>query len=270
MTRYDSRTNHALRGLLVLLIAGAIGAASAAARDEGPHYGAAMNYRLNCEGCHQADGSGQPGFIPGFRGSVARFLATREGRTYLARVPGTAQSLLSDGERAEVLNWIITTFDPEHVPSNFAPYSGSELAPWRYDALSQPGAIRATLVSQLNADSWPAAAVPATAPATPASTVADEPPAAFGICSACHTVSKDGSNGVGPNLRGIIGRRAGTAAGFAYSPAMRAAGFTWTAEQLDAYLKAPAEKVPGNFMAIAGIPDPANRQSIIDYLSTLR
>jgi cytochrome c2 len=267
MTRHQVRQSLAPSGLLALLIAGA---ASAGARGDGPHYGAAMNYRMHCEGCHQADGSGQPGFIPAFRGSVARFLATSEGRTYLARVPGTAQSLLSDAERAEVLNWIITTFDPDHMPSNFAPYTASELAPWRYDALSQPGAIRDKLALQLTSAAKPAPPLSSTDSAIPETTAAGEPPAAFGICSACHTVSKDGSNGVGPNLRGVVGRRAGTAAGFAYSPAMRGAQVTWTADQLEEYLKDPATKVPGNFMSIAGIPDAADRQSIIDYLVTLR
>ncbi len=269
MTRHDVRRNLALSSVLASLVAGAAGTTTADGRGQAPHYAAAMNYRMHCEGCHQADGSGQPGFIPAFRGSVARFLATGDGRTYLARVPGTAQSLLSDGERAEVLNWIIATFDAEHVPANFTPYTASELAPWRYNALSQPGAIRATLVSQLQPASTPAKSPLSTAPEMPATLTNGEPPAAFGICSACHSVSKDGSNGVGPNLRGIIGRRAGTAVGFAYSPAMRGAPITWTADELEEYIKHPATKVPGNFMTIAGVPDAADRKSIIDYLISL-
>ena len=267
MAKRCDRRNLALTGLLAWFIAGA--AAGAGARGDGLQYGAAMNYRMHCEGCHQADGSGQPGFVPAFRGSVARFLATNEGRTYLARVPGTAQSLLSDGERAEVLNWIISTFDPEHVPANFIPYTASELAPWRYDALSEPGATRGRLALQLASTSTPVNPLPSSAAASVTSASGD-PPAVFAICSACHTTSKDGSNGVGPNLRGVIGRRAGTATGFAYSPAMRGAQITWTAEQLEEYLKDPAAKVPGNFMAIAGIPESTDRKSIIDYLVTLR
>ena len=251
-TRFGARVTARVAAIAACLVV----VSWTAARGATTHYDAAMNYRLHCEGCHQADGSGQPGFIPGFRGNVARFLATSEGRTYLARVPGTAQSLLSDGERAEVLNWIIATFDPQHVPVQFTPYTEAELAPWRYDALSQPGAVRARLVAQLNSAAEPTAA-------------GSEPPTAFAICSACHTVSKDGGNGVGPNLRGIVGRRAGTAEGFTYSPAMRSAGLTWTPELIDKYLTAPAVLVPGNFMAIAGISDVGDRKAIVDYLSTL-
>lgn len=267
MRRHDVRQSLALTGLLAWLVAGAAGGAGA--RANALHYDAAMNYRMHCEGCHQADGSGQPGFIPAFRGSVARFLATSEGRAYLARVPGTAQSLLSDAERAEVLNWIVTRFDAEHVPANFTPYTASELAPWRYDALSNPGTIRARLAFQPGFPSTPVNPSPSTAVA-PLTSASGGPPAAFGICSACHTTGKDGGNGVGPNLRGVIGRRAGTAAGFAYSPAMRGAQITWTTEELEEYLKDPAAKVPGNFMSIAGIPDASDRKSIIDYLVTLR
>ena len=95
------------------------------------------------------------------------------------------------------------------------------------------------------------------------------PPAAFAVCTACHTVSADGSNGMGPNLRGVIGRRAGTAKGFSYSPAMNNAGIIWTAEQLDAFIASPGRAIPGNFMALPGIQDPAKREAIIDYLISL-
>src|SRR4051794_38235432 len=50
--------------------------------------------------------------------------------------------------------------------------------------------------------------------------------AAFKACAACHTLSRTGQKLNGPNLHRIFGRRAGTREGFAYSKAMRAAGFT--------------------------------------------
>jgi cytochrome c len=96
------------------------------------------------------------------------------------------------------------------------------------------------------------------------------PPAIVAICLACHSVSADGASGMGPNLRGIVGRRAGTATGFPYSSAIRESGITWTAAELDVYLTAPALKVPGTMMAFDGIADPAQRQSVIAYLRTLR
>ena len=101
-------------------------------------------------------------------------------------------------------------------------------------------------------------------------TISIEPPAIIAICLACHSVSTDGAHGMGPNLRGIVGRRAGTAAGFSYSSAMRESGITWTAAELDVYLTAPALRVPGTMMAFDGIPDRTQREAVIAYLKTLR
>ena len=259
-----------MSGLLAMLAASLLCSVSMGAQAEGARYGAAMNYQLHCEGCHKPDGSGQPGFIPAFRGSVARFLATDEGRTYLARVPGTAQSLLSDVERAEVLTWIVMTFDPGHLPSDFVPYTASELAKWRYDALSQPSLVRAQLISQVESASEAVVVEQKSSSKTSTSSAPVKPPAAFTICSVCHTVSADGGNGVGPNLHGIVERGVGSASDFSYSSAIRRTEFTWTTEKLDEFLKSPAAIIPGNFMTLGGIQSAEERKSIIDYLSTLR
>jgi cytochrome c len=103
-------------------------------------------------------------------------------------------------------------------------------------------------------------AAPAAAPA----------PGSFQICAACHTVSSDRAHGMGPNLRGVVGRQAGAAPGFAYSAAMKRAGFRWTEADLDAFLAAPRAKVPGNSMAYTGMKDPIQRAQIIKYLKGLR
>jgi hypothetical protein len=52
--------------------------------------------RLNCQGCHRADGTGTPGSVPALADSVARFLAVPAGREYLVQVPGVAQAPLDD------------------------------------------------------------------------------------------------------------------------------------------------------------------------------
>jgi cytochrome c len=111
----------------------------------------------------------------------------------------------------------------------------------------------------------------ASAAAAPqASAAPAEPPAAFAVCGACHTVSEDGNNGIGPNLRGVVGRQAGHRTGFSYSSAMAKSGITWTSADLDAFLTSPSAKVPGNMMSLEGVGDAADRQAIIDYLATLR
>ena len=92
--------------------------------------------------------------------------------------------------------------------------------------------------------------------------------AAFAACSACHSV--DGSNGAGPSLQGVVGRKAGAFAGFRYSRAMKEAGTTWDAASLDAYIADPQKAMPGNVMPFSGIPDAKVRADIVAYLSTLK
>jgi cytochrome c len=115
---------------------------------------------------------------------------------------------------------------------------------------------------------------PADAPTsgeTAAETPAVEPTAAMGEqvfrrCVACHTIDKGGSNGIGPNLHGVVGRAVASHAGFSYSGAMKAKGGVWTDAALDTYLEAPMKAVPGTRMAFAGVIDAADRKALILYL----
>ena len=90
---------------------------------------------------------------------------------------------------------------------------------------------------------------------------------AFQICRGCHAVDS-GQTGFGPNLAGVVGRKAGAEPGYAYSPALAKAGFAWTRERLDAFLAHPDAVVPGTKMALPGTLDPAQRKAIIDFLAT--
>lgn len=85
-------------------------------------------------------------------------------------------------------------------------------------------------------------------------------------CQTCHSVRPDARAIVGPSLAGVVGRKAASSS-FAYSPALKASGLTWTRANLDAFLQGPGQKVPGTRMAIT-IPDPAQRAAIIDFLAT--
>jgi cytochrome c2 len=94
--------------------------------------------------------------------------------------------------------------------------------------------------------------------------------ATFAQCAACHKTDASPANTIGPNLWKVVGRKAGTRPGYAYSPAMKADGRTWTEAALDLYLAAPAKAVPGNKMPFAGLKAPADRANVIAYLRTLK
>jgi cytochrome c len=92
----------------------------------------------------------------------------------------------------------------------------------------------------------------------------------FQRCAICHRVDQSGGNGLGPNLFGIVGRKAGMVASFNYSAAMKNSGIAWSADKLDAYIEHPAAIVPGNRMAFAGISDAGQRADVVAYLATLK
>lgn len=94
--------------------------------------------------------------------------------------------------------------------------------------------------------------------------------ALFARCAICHKVTKDGGNGLGPNLFGVGGRKAGTVADFNYSVAMKSSGITWTGDKLAAYIADPKGMVKGNRMAFVGLPNQTQAHDVAAYLLTLK
>jgi cytochrome c len=93
---------------------------------------------------------------------------------------------------------------------------------------------------------------------------------AVGACKACHAFEKGGANKIGPALWGIYEKAKAATAGFGYSAASKAkASETWTAENLDAFLKNPKAYLPGTSMAFAGVGNAASRADIVAYLNSL-
>lgn len=88
----------------------------------------------------------------------------------------------------------------------------------------------------------------------------------FAFCRSCHTVTEGGPDLTGPNLHGVFGRKVGSKAGYAYSDALKAGGFTWDAEHLDKWLDNPREFLSGTKMTYAGLHDPKDRADLIAYL----
>lgn len=154
------------------------------------------------------------------------------------------------------------------VDSESAPATAAETAP--VAAQTAPITPAATpeehaAAAEVAAKAVPDAATPTATAAPAVSTAAGEQ--IFKRCAACHTITKDGSNGVGPNLFAVVGRSVAAHAGFSYSAAMKAKGGTWTKAALDTYLKQPMTAVPGTKMMFAGVADDADRAALIAYLA---
>ncbi len=90
----------------------------------------------------------------------------------------------------------------------------------------------------------------------------------FVKCLACHVVT-EGQNRVGPSLYGIVGRPAGSIAGFTYSAANKGSGIVWTEDVMFAYLKNPQAYIPGTKMVFPGLPAGKDRADVIAYLKSV-
>ncbi|SAL83692.1 cytochrome c, class I [Caballeronia arvi] len=133
--------------IVAMLAALACAAASQAQADDAIR--ARQDFVLNCMGCHTADGSGIPGKVPALRESLGHFVSLPEGRTFVMRVPGAANSALNDAELANVLNWLLATMNEQSRPASFRPYTAEEIAAHRRPALTDVARTRTKLVKEL-------------------------------------------------------------------------------------------------------------------------
>ena len=112
---------------------------------------------------------------------------------------------------------------------------------------------------------------PRTTPAPAAGNTANGQTVFTARCAACHSVSADGKSGfTGPNLHGVIGRKAGSLGDFAYSSALKDSNITWASSQVKNYLAGPPQLVPGTKMGFVGPTDPQDINDIIAFLGGLR
>lgn len=88
----------------------------------------------------------------------------------------------------------------------------------------------------------------------------------FAICQTCHQIGENAENSLGPQLNGVIGRKAGSIADFAYSDAMRAAGLVWDRANLASFLRDPARKLPGTKMSFTGLDSDEDVENVLAFL----
>ena len=90
--------------------------------------------------------------------------------------------------------------------------------------------------------------------------------ATFKVCRTCHQIGEGAKNFVGPELNAVIGRKAGSVAGYNYSDANKNSGLTWDEATLTKYLHLPREVVPGTKMAFPGLKSDSDIANLIAYL----
>ncbi len=109
---------------------------------------AKFNYQMFCQGCHVGNGVGGKS-VPNLKGFMGHFLKSQKGREYLVKVPGSANSVLSDAQLAEVLNWKLREFAEDSIPDNWAQYTGEEVAKYRKDPLLEVVEYRKQLIAEI-------------------------------------------------------------------------------------------------------------------------
>jgi cytochrome c len=132
--------------------------------------------------------------------------------------------------------------------------------------------MKVTLMSRAGAASCvllPAALLAAVMFSAPRATAADASHGKdlFLACAACHSEKADA---IGPNLKGVFGRKSAALDDFRYSNPMKRANLVWDAANLRDYLIDPQAKVKGNRMPFGGVTSPAEADDLVAYLQTYK
>jgi hypothetical protein len=115
------------------------------------HASPAQDYMLYCMGCHGSRAEGVPGKVPPLAHVLGLYMRTPAGRNYVLRVPGAANSALSDAQLAAVLNWLAQSFDAGELPSTVPLFSPSEVTSARHSPLAAVLEARREVIRDLAA-----------------------------------------------------------------------------------------------------------------------
>jgi hypothetical protein len=111
----------------------------------------AQDYMLYCMGCHGAQAEGVPGKVPPLAHSLGLFMRSPVGRNYVLRVPGAANSALSDAQLAAVLNWLAQEFNSTELTAEVPMFTAAEVTALRHSPLASVLAKRREVVRDLAA-----------------------------------------------------------------------------------------------------------------------
>lgn len=106
------------------------------------------------------------------------------------------------------------------------------------------------------------------APAAPNAPQVESGRRLFARCAGCHEVGARARHGFGPQLNGVAGRKAGSAAGYAYSTALKNSGLVWNEQNLAAFIRDSEKVVPGNKMRFLSFMSEKQATEIVAYLRT--
>lgn len=96
-----------------------------------------------------------------------------------------------------------------------------------------------------------------------------------GTCGVCHLAQphpavSDLAMRIGPNLWGVVGRKAGITPHFRYSAAMMQSGIVWTPDKLRPYIHNPQGTIPNIRMSFLGLKNMKDVDDVIAYLETFK
>jgi mono/diheme cytochrome c family protein len=111
----------------------------------------AQDYMLYCMGCHGPQAEGVPGKVPPLAHALGLYMKTPAGRNYVLRVPGAANSALSDSELAAVLNWLAVSYSAGELPSDTPMFTPAEVAKLRHVPLESVLAARREVIGAIAA-----------------------------------------------------------------------------------------------------------------------
>ena len=111
----------------------------------------AQDYMLYCMGCHGPQAEGVPGKVPPLAHSLGLFMRSPAGRNYVLRVPGAANSALSDAQLTAVLNWLAQEFSSGELTAEVPMFTAAEVTSLRHSPLASVSAARREVVRELAA-----------------------------------------------------------------------------------------------------------------------